>query len=177
MDNLLTKEEKELQTENFNAMIHRCKTSKRAVTVEYVYGSEQFRSQMLDCAFTAASSSLDIHHILNYYKSGYYIFNGYHYEDTVVFDFFNSQVPVTEMIAYLEGNPLNLFTAQTKNEKIACYTNVFIISSIPPEEQYLDIPIRDLSLRNSFLKCIDRVIGFDESGTAKIRQCEVKNEI
>jgi hypothetical protein len=54
--------------------------------------------------------------------------------DIIVFDEFKSQIPITEMNDYIEGEPLHLSARMTN--RLAIYTKVFIMSNYPLEEQY-----------------------------------------
>ncbi|MCM1296035.1 MAG: RNA helicase domain-containing protein [Muribaculaceae bacterium] len=61
----------------------------------------------------------------------------YEQEDVVFFDEFRSQVNITEMLRWLDGNPVKL-KARYANA-VACYTRVYIASNWPLDEQYENI--------------------------------------
>jgi hypothetical protein len=61
-------------------------------------------------------------------------FDQYNLQDIIVFDEFKSQVPLTEMNDYIEGEPLHLSARNTN--RVACYTKVFIMSNYPLAELY-----------------------------------------
>lgn len=64
-------------------------------------------------------------------------FDGYDGQDVVAFEEFRSSLKYDDMLKYLDGYPL-LLPARFA-DKQACYTKVFIISNIPPNEQYFDV--------------------------------------
>ena len=51
-----------------------------------------------------------------------------------MFEEFNSQIPVEDMLNYLDIYPLAL--PARYNDKTACYTKVYITSNLPLEKQY-----------------------------------------
>lgn len=57
--------------------------------------------------------------------------------NTLVFEEFHSQIPIGDMLNYLDIYPLML--PARYNDKVACYTYVYITSNMPLEEQYFDL--------------------------------------
>ena len=52
----------------------------------------------------------------------------------LVFEEFSSQIPIEDMLNYLDIYPLAL--PARYNDKTACYTMVYITSNLPVEKQY-----------------------------------------
>lgn len=64
-------------------------------------------------------------------------FDSYKGQSVILFDEFRSSLPLTEMLKYLEGYPVMLPCRYA--DKVACFTQVYIISNIPLSEQYRNI--------------------------------------
>lgn len=64
-------------------------------------------------------------------------FDSYKGQDVIIFEEFNSSLRIQDMLLYLDGYPLELPCRY--NNKVACYTKVYILSNIRFEEQYRDI--------------------------------------
>lgn len=94
------------------------------------------------------------------YKSG--CFDKYNCQDVIVFDEFNSNFTIQEMNVYLDGYPLEL-PCRYQN-KIACYTNVYIISNIPLEMQYPTVRNEQRDVWDAFIRRIDNVMIFTGTG-------------
>lgn len=75
-----------------------------------------------------------IYRVTNYRVSKGISFDGYHGQDVLVFEEFNSQIPIEDMLNYLDIYPLAL--PARYNDKTACYTKVYITSNLPLEKQY-----------------------------------------
>lgn len=63
-------------------------------------------------------------------------FDAYHGENVLVFEEYEEQIPITDMLCYLDGYPLML--PARYSDRVACYTKVFITSRIMPRIQYSD---------------------------------------
>ena len=61
-------------------------------------------------------------------------FDAYNTQDVLVFEEFNSQIPIREMLNYLDRYPLMLPARYT--DKVACFTKVYFTSNVPLSEQY-----------------------------------------
>ena len=64
-------------------------------------------------------------------------FDGYKGQKVIVFEEFRSSLPISDMLNYLDGYPCMLPSRYA--DKVACYTEVYIISNIPLEQQYPQI--------------------------------------
>lgn len=110
--------------------------------------------------------------ITNYGRSGRgVLFDNFKPENsTLVFEEFHSQIPIEDMLNYLDIYPISL--PARYNDKVACYTNVFITSNLPLDMQYLDI--RDNMKMWPILKALYRrihnIIEFKEDGSVVIHK-------
>ena len=64
-------------------------------------------------------------------------FDGYDGEPVLLLDEFRSSLPFSDLLKYLEGYPVMLPCRYA--DKVACFTEVYIISNIPLSEQYPNI--------------------------------------
>lgn len=98
------------------------------------------------------------------YHSGQGIrFDSYTSEDVLVFEEFDSRVPIRDMLNYLDIYPLSL--PARYNNRIACYTKVYITSNLPLSEQYKDIQYLSPRTWEAFLRRIHKVYEFHEDGS------------
>lgn len=105
-------------------------------------------------------------------------FDAYNNEKIILFDEFRSSFKISDMLNYLDGYPLELPCRY--NDKVASYTEVFIISNIPLSKQYENIQESENETYNAFLRRIHNVIRFDEYGmhtekqSGNIQQLEIE---
>ncbi len=90
-------------------------------------------------------------------------FDSYKQQDIILFDEFHSQIPITEMLTYLDGYPCNLPCRY--NDKVACYTKVFIISNLDLNKQYNSIQVTDKETWKAFVRRISEVKRFEKDGS------------
>lgn len=64
-------------------------------------------------------------------------FDGYKGEDIILFDEFRSSLPITDMLNYLDGYPIELPCRYS--DKVACYTKAYVVSNISFDEQYPNV--------------------------------------
>lgn len=79
-------------------------------------------------------------------------FDTYDGQDVIIFEEFRSGLKHGDMLNYLDGYPL-LLPCRYFNRQ-ACFTKVFIITNIPPDEQYMNI---DRETRQAFFRRINKV--------------------
>ena len=72
----------------------------------------------------------DICRITNYRNGRGISFDGYTGQDVLVFEEFHSQIPIEDMLNYLDIYPLPL--PARYSDRVACYTRVYITSNLPP---------------------------------------------
>lgn len=93
-------------------------------------------------------------------------FDNYDNEDIVVFEEFRSQIRIDKMLNYLDVYPLRLRARY--NNKIACFTKVFIVSNWKPYEQYKNVQKEYPSTWIAFKRRIHKIFDFDKSKTEPI---------
>lgn len=86
---------------------------------------------------------MDKHGYRNVYRVTNYDhpFDGYKGEDVMLFDEFRSSLMLTDMLKYLDGYPLMLPARYA--DKVACFTEVYIVSNIPLDDQYPYVQIHE----------------------------------
>ena len=89
-------------------------------------------------------------------------FDDYHNEDVIVFEEFNSQIQIQEMLNLLDKYPLRLPARYA--DKVACYTQVYITSNKPLEEQYIEVQKESSKTYDAFLRRINNIVEFTDRG-------------
>ena len=79
-----------------------------------------------------------------------------------MFEEFHSQVPINAMLNYLDVYPLML--PARYNDRVACYTTVYITSNLPLEQQYTDIQRNKPKTWRAFLRRICEVKEYRKDG-------------
>lgn len=97
-------------------------------------------------------------------------FDSYHGQDVLVFEEFNSQIPIEAMLNYLDIYPLML--PARYNDRTACYTKVYITSNRPLNEQYIDVRRYRAETWNAFLRRIHHVYEYHADGTVTELECK-----
>lgn len=82
-------------------------------------------------------------------------FDGYQGQPVILFDEFRSSLPIADMLTYLDGYPLMLPCRY--NDKVACFTKVYIVSNIPLEKQYPNVQVEEPETYAAFLRRINSV--------------------
>ena len=131
----------------------------REVKVHYLYGdSGTGKTRSIYEAHPAA----DICRITDYGTKGNIRFDAYHGQPVLVFEEFHSQVPIAAMLNYLDIYPLML--PARYNDRVACYTTVYITSNVPLDQQYPEIQKCKMETWRAFLRRIDTVLEFRRGG-------------
>ena len=104
------------------------------------------------------------------YRNGHNIsFDGYNGQDVLVFEDFNSQIPIENMLNYLDIYPLAL--PARYHDKTACFTKVYITSNLLLNQQYRDVQLHSPEIWFAFLRRIHCVIEFFADGkTLEIKE-------
>ena len=135
----------------------------RDLVVTYIYGK------------TGVGKTRDIYkrhgaknicRITNYTSSRGVNFDAYKSTmNTLVFEEFHSQIPIGDMLNYLDIYPLML--PARYNDKVACYTYVYITSNVPLEEQYYGVHFTSQykEIWYAFLRRIHNIIEYKSDGT------------
>lgn len=95
-------------------------------------------------------------------------FDSYHGQEVLVFEEFHSQIPISAMLNYLDIYPIIL--PARYNDRVACYTTVYLTSNIPLEAQYQEIQRYQLETWYAFLRRIHNVIEYLPDGSTVQRK-------
>ena len=107
----------------------------------------------------------EICRITSYRNGKGVLFDNYVNNDVLVFEEFSSNIPIEEMLNYLDCYPLML--PARYSDKVACYTTVYITSNMPLKMQYIDIQRNKPETWKAFLRRINHVYEFLSDGTKK----------
>lgn len=134
----------------------------RDIFVTYLYGATQTGKTR---SIYESHNASDISRITNYGSNGKgVIFDEYNYNDVLVFEEYHSQIPINEMLNYLDCYPI--FLPARYYSRIACYTNIFITSNISLFEQYPKEQKTKPETWNAFWRRINKIVEFKENGIA-----------
>ena len=128
------------------------KTTWRTLEVTYIFGktgSGKTRSVMEKYGYENCYRVTDYKHPFDTYDG----------QDVIIFEEFRGGLKHGDMLNYLDGYPL-LLPCRYFNRQ-ACFTKVFLITNIPPEEQYLNV---DRESREAFFRRIHVVSEFTADG-------------
>ena len=148
----------------------------RDIVVTYIYGATGTGKTR---GIFEKHGARNICRITNYNSSRGILFDNYNNsQEVLVFEEFHSQIPIEDMLNYLDVYPIML--PARYNDKVACYTKVYITSNIPLENQYENIKgsLNKCSVYQAFLRRIHNVIEYKENGEIIVRKNmkEVINE-
>lgn len=124
----------------------------RDLTVTYIFGKTgagKTRSVMDKFGYENCYRVTDYKHPFDTYDG----------QDVIIFEEFRGGLKHGDMLNYLDGYPL-LLPCRYFNRQ-ACFTKVFIITNIPPEEQYANI---DRETRDAFFRRIHIVRAYLSNG-------------
>ncbi len=137
-------------------------TEYRHLSVEYMYGSSgSGKTRSIYERHTAR----DICRITNYRQGRGAYFDAYCGQDVLVFEEFFSQIPIEDMLNYIDIYPLSL--PARYSDKIALYTKVYITSNVALTEQYKEIQYTRPETWKAFLRRIKRVVEYLPDGTTE----------
>lgn len=107
--------------------------------------------------------SKNICRITSYRKGGNGIyFDSYNGEPVLVFEEFQSQIPIEDMLNFIDVYPLKLPCRYA--DKVACYSIVYLTSNLPLEDQYKWVQIERPKTWEAFLRRITKVIEYRSNG-------------
>lgn len=118
----------------------------RDVKVHYIFGST--RTGKTTFVKNEAGGYDKIYRTSSYKNP----FDGYTGQPVLLLEEFNSSLPIEVLLEILEGHPFRL-DARYSN-KVACYTEVYIVSNLPLEKQYEDVQYNRPEQWNAFLNRI-----------------------
>lgn len=105
----------------------------------------------------------NVYRVTDYNRDPFFSYNN---QDIIIFDEFRSQFSIVDMLNFLDGYPLML--PSRYNNKIACYTKVFIISNIPLCDQYKDKQISEKTTFEAFIRRIHHVYNYNISKNVEL---------
>lgn len=120
----------------------------RKLTVNYLWGKTgvgKTRSVLEQFGYE------NVYRVTNYSHP----FDSYIGESVVLFEEFRSDMPLKDMLKYLDGYPVMLPCRYS--DKVACYNTVYIVSNIPLEAQYPNVQREEPESWKAFLR---RINGF-----------------
>lgn len=89
-------------------------------------------------------------------------FDGYKGQDVLLLDEFRSSLPISNMLEYLDGYPVEL-RARYANKQ-ACFTKVYLVSNIDITEQYRNVQREEPRTWNAFLRRINTIQTYTDTG-------------
>lgn len=124
----------------------------RDLSVTYIFGKT-------GCGKTR--SVMDEYGYANCYRVTDYKhpFDAYDGQDVIIFEEFRSSLKHADMLNYLDGYPL-LLPCRYFNRQ-ACFTKVFIITNVPPDDQYPNI---DKESRSAFWRRVHKIVEYINPG-------------
>lgn len=151
---------KEIEILRETLLSDRYQRENRMLEVTYIFGA----------AGTGKTSGIyqkhdprEICRVTNYRVGKGISFDHYHGQDVLVFEEFHSQIPIEDMLNYLDIYPLYLPARYT--DRTACYTKVYLTSNIPLAEQYPEIQRKQPETWKAFLRRIHKVIMYGADGS------------
>ena len=134
----------------------RYKTERRTnISIIYVQGHT---------GYGKSREILDTHGDQNVYRVTDYKhpFDTYSGEDVLVFEEFRSDLPIGNMLNYLDIYPIQL--PARYNNRQACYNHVYIVSNWRLEEQYSNVKTEQPETYQAFLRRIKKVRVYTDFG-------------
>lgn len=137
----------------------------RKLEVTYLYGSTGTGKTW---GIFERHDPRSIYRVTNYRSTRGISFDGYHGQEVLVFEEFSGQIPIEDMLNYLDIYPLML--PARYNDKTACYTTVYITSNLPLEKQYRGDQWDRPETWRAFLRRIHNVIEYLPDGSTVQRK-------
>lgn len=124
----------------------------RNVTVHYIYGKSRTGKTRY---------VMDKYGYSNVLKTTNYKnpFDLYEMQSVLLLDEFRGQLPLSDLLQYLDGYPCYL--PARYSDRLACYTEVYIVSNVPLDSLYKDVQIESKDSWNAFVKRIDTITKFE----------------
>lgn len=125
----------------------------RNVVVSYIYGQTGVgKTRSIYQSFHAK----DVCRITSYRANNGALFDAYKGQDVLVFDEYSGQIPIEEMLTYLDRYPVMLRARYF--DRVAAFTKVYILSNFALEEQYQKIQKDAPQQYSALLRRINNVI-------------------
>ena len=144
-------------------------TENRNIEVVYIFGASGAGKTRY---IFSQHNTREIYRVTNYRNGKGVSFDGYHGQDVLVFEEFNSQVPIEEMLNYLDIYPL--FLPARYNDKVACFTKVYVTSNLPLDAQYKAVKWNHYATWQAFLRRIHKTIEYNQDGSTIETICNRK---
>lgn len=137
----------------------------RNVEVTYIYGATGAGKTR---RIFAKHSPMDVCRVTNYGSKRGINFDGYSAQDVLVFEEFASQVPIEDMLSFLDIYPVYL--PARYSDRVACFTTVYITSNLPLEQQYVMEQMEHPETWKAFLRRIHTVVEYRADGSISERE-------
>ncbi|HIY05895.1 MAG TPA: viral replication protein [Candidatus Evtepia faecigallinarum] len=137
----------------------------RALEVTYLYGASGVGKTR---GIYARHDPRQICRITNYRGGKGVSFDAYHQQDVLVFEEFHSQIPIAEMLNYLDIYPLAL--PARYSDRVACYTKVYLTSNLPLQAQYPQVQKSSPETWRAFLRRIHHVVEYRRDGSTTLHE-------
>lgn len=127
----------------------------RELQIEYIWGKTgvgKTRGVMEKYGYE------NVYRVTNYKNP----FDGYAGEAVVLFDEFRSNLPISDMLKYLDGYPLSL--PARYGDRVACFTTVYLVSNISMEKQNPRVQFEEPETWAAFLRRFQRVYELQPDG-------------
>lgn len=134
------------------------KNTFRELTVTYIYGKTgtgKTRGVMEQYGYENVYRVTDYDHP----------FDGYQGQEVIIFEEFRSSLKIQDMLNYLDGYPLTLPCRY--NNKVACFTKVYIITNETLGSQYKEIQEKHPETWQAFLRRIHWVKEYTVNGVTE----------
>jgi len=139
----------------------------RVLEITYIYGETEkgkTRHVMEKYGYT------NVYRVTTYDHTA---FDHYKGQDVIVFEEFRSSFKIEDMLKYLEGYPLML--PSRYNNKVACYTKVYILTNWALSEQYKKVQTEHPKTWQAFLRRIQKIYNFDVSKDTAVSKIVAAN--
>lgn len=137
----------------------------RPLEVSYLYGSSGAGKTR---GIYERHDPRSICRMTNYRAARGISFDGYNGQDVLVFEEFSGQIPIEDMLNYLDVYPVYL--PARYSDRVACYTTVYITSNMPLEKQYHTEQWDRPETWRAFLRRIHTVIEYLPDGSTIIKK-------
>lgn len=139
----------------------------RNVEVTYIYGATGAGKTR---GIFVRHSPMDVCRITNYGSKRGINFDGYSAQDVLVFEEFSSQIPIEDMLSYLDIYPVYL--PARYSDRVACFSTVYITSNLPLEQQYVMEQMERPETWKAFLRRISKVVDYKADGSTVTHEKE-----
>lgn len=112
----------------------------------------------------------NVFRVTNYAHGGFDTYKG---QDVVLFEEFRSSLKIQDMLNYLDGYPVELPCRYVN--KVACFTEVYVVSNIDLMSQYRMIQIESPETWEAFLRRINKVVVY--TGVNQFAEYETKDYV